>query len=65
MRLKCENIRDAVKSLVAAVWVTFSVCSLGVHGQEGKKNTHFYEAFDEISYVTLIYLATSFPGSCS
>ncbi|XP_075868681.1 discoidin, CUB and LCCL domain-containing protein 1 [Nelusetta ayraudi] len=36
MRLKCENIRDAaVKSLAAALWVICSVCSAGVHGQEG------------------------------
>lgn len=36
---KCENILDAVKSVVAALWITFSVCSVSVRGQEGKKNT--------------------------
>ncbi|XP_049903036.1 discoidin, CUB and LCCL domain-containing protein 1 isoform X3 [Epinephelus moara] len=35
MLAKCKNIRDAVKSLVAGFWITFSVCSVGVHGQEG------------------------------
>ncbi|KAM7382699.1 hypothetical protein PAMP_002418 [Pampus punctatissimus] len=35
MRAKCENIGDAVKSLVAGFWITFSVCSVAVHGQEG------------------------------
>jgi len=37
MLVKCENIRDAVKSLIAGFWITFSVCSVGVHGQEGEK----------------------------
>ncbi|KAM7420505.1 hypothetical protein PAMA_014967 [Pampus argenteus] len=35
MRAKCENIGDAVKSLVAGFWITYSVCSVAVHGQEG------------------------------
>ncbi|TNN76229.1 Discoidin, CUB and LCCL domain-containing protein 1 [Liparis tanakae] len=36
MLSKSENIRDAVKSLFAVFWITFSVCSGGVDGQEGK-----------------------------
>ncbi|XP_070692243.1 discoidin, CUB and LCCL domain-containing protein 1 isoform X3 [Pempheris klunzingeri] len=35
MLVKCENIRHAVKSLVSGFWITFSVFSVGVHGQEG------------------------------
>ena len=30
------NRRDAVKPLAAALWVTLSVCSVGVGGQDGK-----------------------------
>ncbi|TKS81881.1 Discoidin, CUB and LCCL domain-containing protein 1 [Collichthys lucidus] len=40
MLTKCENIRDAVKSLIAGFWITFSVCSVGVHGQEGNGCGH-------------------------
>ncbi|XP_034552817.1 discoidin, CUB and LCCL domain-containing protein 1 isoform X2 [Notolabrus celidotus] len=40
MLAKCENIRDAVKSLVAGFWIFFSVCSIGVHGQEGNGCGH-------------------------
>ncbi|KAF3839941.1 hypothetical protein F7725_018658 [Dissostichus mawsoni] len=40
MLVKCENIRDAVKSLIAGFWITFSVCSVGVHGQEGNGCGH-------------------------
>ncbi|XP_073342036.1 discoidin, CUB and LCCL domain-containing protein 1 isoform X2 [Pagrus major] len=40
MPAKCENIQDAVKSLVAAFWITFSVCSVGVDGQEGNGCGH-------------------------
>ncbi|XP_076594012.1 discoidin, CUB and LCCL domain-containing protein 1 isoform X1 [Chaetodon auriga] len=40
MLAKCENIRDAVKSLIAGFWITFSVCSVGVHGQEGNGCGH-------------------------
>ncbi|CAK6976203.1 discoidin%2C CUB and LCCL domain-containing protein 1 [Scomber scombrus] len=35
MLAKCKNIGDAVKSLIAGFWITFSVYSVGVHGQEG------------------------------
>lgn len=37
MLTKCENIGDAVKSLITGLWITFSVCSIVVRGQEGKK----------------------------
>lgn len=40
MLTKCQNIRDAVKSLVTGFWITFSVCSIGVHGQEGNGCGH-------------------------
>uniref|UniRef100_UPI0037E72EBC discoidin, CUB and LCCL domain-containing protein 1 isoform X2 n=1 Tax=Semicossyphus pulcher TaxID=241346 RepID=UPI0037E72EBC len=40
MLAKWENIRDAVKSLIAGFWITFSVCSFGVHGQEGNGCGH-------------------------
>ncbi|KAL3060467.1 hypothetical protein OYC64_014926 [Pagothenia borchgrevinki] len=40
MLVKCENIRDAVKSLIAGFWITFSVCSVCVHGQEGNGCGH-------------------------
>ncbi|XP_030250152.1 discoidin, CUB and LCCL domain-containing protein 1 isoform X2 [Sparus aurata] len=40
MPAKCENIQDAVKSLIAAFWITFSVCSVGVDGQEGNGCGH-------------------------
>nr|XP_046254871.1 discoidin, CUB and LCCL domain-containing protein 1 isoform X2 [Scatophagus argus] len=40
MLVKCENIRDAVKSLITAFWFTFSVCSVSVHGQEGNGCGH-------------------------
>ncbi|KAM9353411.1 discoidin, CUB and LCCL domain-containing protein 1 [Symphorus nematophorus] len=40
MLAQCENIRDAVKSLITAFWITFSVCSVGVHGQEGNGCGH-------------------------
>ncbi|XP_041799225.1 discoidin, CUB and LCCL domain-containing protein 1 isoform X2 [Chelmon rostratus] len=40
MLAKCENIRDAVKSLITGFWITFSVCSVGVHGQEGNGCGH-------------------------
>ncbi|XP_071757746.1 discoidin, CUB and LCCL domain-containing protein 1 isoform X2 [Centroberyx gerrardi] len=40
MLAKPENIGDAVKSLVASLWITVSVCSLTVHGQEGNGCGH-------------------------
>ncbi|XP_056300344.1 discoidin, CUB and LCCL domain-containing protein 1 isoform X2 [Pseudoliparis swirei] len=40
MLSKSENIRDAVKSLFAVFWITFSVCSGGVDGQEGNGCGH-------------------------
>ncbi|XP_070692242.1 discoidin, CUB and LCCL domain-containing protein 1 isoform X2 [Pempheris klunzingeri] len=40
MLVKCENIRHAVKSLVSGFWITFSVFSVGVHGQEGNGCGH-------------------------
>ncbi|XP_017288762.1 discoidin, CUB and LCCL domain-containing protein 1 isoform X2 [Kryptolebias marmoratus] len=40
MLANCENIGSAVKPLLAAVWVTFSVCSVGVRGQEGNGCGH-------------------------
>ncbi|XP_023275569.1 discoidin, CUB and LCCL domain-containing protein 1-like [Seriola lalandi dorsalis] len=40
MLVKCENIGDAVKSLITGFWFTFSVCSLVVHGQEGNGCGH-------------------------
>ncbi|XP_072250577.1 discoidin, CUB and LCCL domain-containing protein 1 [Leuresthes tenuis] len=40
MLTKCENVGDAVKSLFAGFWITFSVCSVGVHGQEGNGCGH-------------------------
>ncbi|XP_042346069.1 discoidin, CUB and LCCL domain-containing protein 1 isoform X2 [Plectropomus leopardus] len=40
MLTKCENIRDAVKSLIAGFWITFSFCSVGVQGQEGNGCGH-------------------------
>ncbi|XP_036930131.1 discoidin, CUB and LCCL domain-containing protein 1 isoform X1 [Acanthopagrus latus] len=40
MPAKCENIQDALKSLIAAFWITFSVCSVGVDGQEGNGCGH-------------------------
>ncbi len=52
MLAKCENIRDAVKALITGFWITFGVCSVGVHGQEGKKNPIFVDAFDKIKKVT-------------
>lgn len=42
MLTKCKNIGDTVKSLIAGFWITFSVYSVGVHGQEGK--IHFVVA---------------------
>ncbi|XP_032374210.1 discoidin, CUB and LCCL domain-containing protein 1 isoform X2 [Etheostoma spectabile] len=40
MLAKCENIRNAVKSLITGFWITLSVCSVGVHGQEGNGCGH-------------------------
>ncbi|XP_047454712.1 discoidin, CUB and LCCL domain-containing protein 1 isoform X2 [Mugil cephalus] len=40
MLAKCETIGDAVKSLVAGFWITVSVCSVGVRGQEGNGCGH-------------------------
>ncbi|XP_038567704.1 discoidin, CUB and LCCL domain-containing protein 1 isoform X1 [Micropterus salmoides] len=40
MLAKCENIRDAVKSLVTGFWITFSICSVGVRSQEGNGCGH-------------------------
>ncbi|XP_060906879.1 discoidin, CUB and LCCL domain-containing protein 1 isoform X2 [Labrus mixtus] len=37
---KYENIWDAVKSFVAGFWITISVCSVCVHGQEGNGCGH-------------------------
>ncbi|XP_037641695.1 discoidin, CUB and LCCL domain-containing protein 1 isoform X7 [Sebastes umbrosus] len=37
---KCENIRDAVKSVITVFWITFSVCSGGVNSQEGNGCGH-------------------------
>lgn len=54
MLAKWENIRDAVKSFNSAFWITVSVCCVGVHGQEGKKNS-FIDAFDKIKNVTRVY----------
>ncbi|XP_061572502.1 discoidin, CUB and LCCL domain-containing protein 1 [Cololabis saira] len=40
MLVKCENIGDALRSLIAGVWITFNVCVVGVHGQEGNGCGH-------------------------
>ncbi|XP_044065387.1 discoidin, CUB and LCCL domain-containing protein 1 isoform X2 [Siniperca chuatsi] len=40
MLAKCENIRVAVKSFITGLWITFSVCTVGVHGQEGNGCGH-------------------------
>ncbi|XP_068591458.1 discoidin, CUB and LCCL domain-containing protein 1 isoform X1 [Cebidichthys violaceus] len=40
MLSKCENIRDAVKSLITAFWITYSLFSVGVDGQEGNGCGH-------------------------
>ncbi|KAI3360904.1 hypothetical protein L3Q82_013110 [Scortum barcoo] len=40
MLAKCENIRDAVRAFIAGLWITFSVCSAGVRGQEGNGCGH-------------------------
>ncbi|XP_029929230.1 discoidin, CUB and LCCL domain-containing protein 1 [Myripristis murdjan] len=40
MLAKCGNIGDAVKSLVASLWITVTVCSLTAHGQEGNGCGH-------------------------
>lgn len=40
MLIKCETIWDTVKSLLPAVWITFSVCSVAVRGQEGNGCGH-------------------------
>ncbi|XP_018542336.1 discoidin, CUB and LCCL domain-containing protein 1 [Lates calcarifer] len=40
MLTKCENIGDAVKSLITGLWITFSVCSIVVRGQEGNGCGH-------------------------
>ncbi|KAL6109020.1 uncharacterized protein ACO6RY_12238 [Pungitius sinensis] len=40
MLSKCENIRDALKSLVTVLWITFSVFSVAVDGQEGNGCGH-------------------------
>ncbi|XP_040900891.1 discoidin, CUB and LCCL domain-containing protein 1 isoform X2 [Toxotes jaculatrix] len=40
MLAKCENIGDAVKSLITGFWITFSVCSVVVRGQEGNGCGH-------------------------
>ncbi|XP_041649156.1 discoidin, CUB and LCCL domain-containing protein 1 [Cheilinus undulatus] len=40
MLAKYENIRDAVKSLIAGFWITYSFCSVGVRGQEGNGCGH-------------------------
>lgn len=45
MLAKRKNRRDAVKPLAAALWVTLSVCSVGVRGQDGKKKTRFFFFF--------------------
>lgn len=37
MPTKCEIIHDAVKSHLTAFWIILSVSSVGVRGQEGKK----------------------------
>ncbi|KAM9724129.1 discoidin, CUB and LCCL domain-containing protein 1 isoform 2-T2 [Menidia menidia] len=40
MLAKCENVENAVKSLLTCFLVTFSVCSVGVYGQEGNGCGH-------------------------
>ncbi|XP_029958522.1 discoidin, CUB and LCCL domain-containing protein 1 [Salarias fasciatus] len=40
MRIKWENVGDAVKSLLPAVWVALSVCSAAVRGQQGNGCGH-------------------------
>ncbi|XP_068999193.1 discoidin, CUB and LCCL domain-containing protein 1 isoform X1 [Embiotoca jacksoni] len=40
MLAKCQHIGKAVKSLITGFWITFSVCSVGVHGQEGNGCGH-------------------------
>ena len=52
MLAKSENIGDAVKSLIAGFWIIFSVCYVGVHGQEGKIKLYFVDVFDKIHIVT-------------
>lgn len=37
MLAKSENIGRALKSLIIGLWITFNVCPVCVHGQEGKK----------------------------
>lgn len=36
MLVKCKNIGDAVKTLITGFWITVSVCSVCVYGQDGK-----------------------------
>ncbi|CAN9513969.1 unnamed protein product [Ophioblennius macclurei] len=40
MLIKWRNIGDAVKTLLAAAWITFCVCSVAVRGQEGNGCGH-------------------------
>ncbi|KAM8870120.1 discoidin, CUB and LCCL domain-containing protein 1 isoform 2-T2 [Spinachia spinachia] len=40
MLSRCQNIRDALKSLVTVFWITFRVFSVGVDGQEGNGCGH-------------------------
>ncbi|KAF3691755.1 Discoidin, CUB and LCCL domain-containing protein 1 Precursor [Channa argus] len=40
MPVKCEHFGHVVKSLIAGFWITFSVYSVGVHGQEGNGCGH-------------------------
>ncbi|XP_039974007.1 discoidin, CUB and LCCL domain-containing protein 1 isoform X2 [Xiphias gladius] len=40
MPATCEKIGDAVKSVITVFWITYSVCSVLVHGQEGNGCGH-------------------------
>ena len=64
MPAKCENIQDALKSLIAAFWITFSVCSVGVDGQEGKKNILLLTLFDKITNVTRGFISNILLANC-
>ncbi|XP_030013946.1 discoidin, CUB and LCCL domain-containing protein 1 isoform X2 [Sphaeramia orbicularis] len=40
MLTKCENIGNAVKTLITSLWIIASVCFVGVRGQEGNGCGH-------------------------
>ncbi|XP_028985168.1 discoidin, CUB and LCCL domain-containing protein 1 isoform X2 [Betta splendens] len=55
---KCENIGDAVKSLIAGVWIIVSVGSRGVHGQNGNGCGHTFLGSDSGTLAS-----QSYPGT--